>query len=98
MKKGTPGPMFDGKPRYAEGVLKLWCSNVHTLAWLKEIISGLTLSASTPLVFRRQSEIQRRVRCGIAIPDDQGRFKDSRNIGRALSYQNPWIDVDTAAC
>ncbi|KAJ8704029.1 hypothetical protein PYW07_013323 [Mythimna separata] len=67
-KKSSPGPMFDGKPRYAGGVLKLWCSNDHTLAWLKETISGPTLSAS-------------------------GLFEDSRNIGRALSYQNPWVDV-----
>ncbi|KAJ8706858.1 hypothetical protein PYW07_012936 [Mythimna separata] len=93
MKKGTPGPMFDGKPRYVGGVLKLWCSNDHTLAWLKEIVSELSLSASAPLVVRRQSEIQKRVRCGIAIPDDLGLFKDSQNIGRALSYQNPWVDV-----
>ncbi|KAJ8729871.1 hypothetical protein PYW07_016909 [Mythimna separata] len=92
-KKGTPGPMFDGKPRYAGGVLKLWCNNDHTLTWLKETVSGLTLSASAPLVVRSQSEILKRVRCGIAIPDDQGLFGDSQNIGRALSYQNPWVDV-----
>ncbi|KAJ8716657.1 hypothetical protein PYW07_003284 [Mythimna separata] len=58
-----------------------------------ETVSGLTLSASAPLVVRSQSEILKRVRCGIAIPDDQGLFGDSQNIGRALSYQNPWVDV-----
>lgn len=89
----TPGPAFIAKPHFADGVLKLWCGDDHTLAWLKKTVSSLALPASTSLVVRSQSEIQKRVRCGIAIPDDRGVYKDSTVIGRALCYQNPKVEV-----
>ncbi|KAJ8703761.1 hypothetical protein PYW07_013055 [Mythimna separata] len=88
----SPGPNFNGRPQYTEGVLKLWCDNDHTLTWLKKTVSEVTLKTATSLVVCSQSEIPKRVRCGIAIPDAHGVFEDIRDIGRVLGYQNPCID------
>ncbi|XP_063891029.1 uncharacterized protein LOC135116954 [Helicoverpa armigera] len=89
-----PGPAFNGKPVYTEGVLKLWCSNDHTLTWLQKTIADLALSTGHQLIIKSQSEITRRIRCGILIPNEQGAITDSRDIGRILAYQNPQIAVD----
>lgn len=91
--QGSPAPTFRARPVFSGGVLRLWCGNDHTLAWLRSTISGLPPSTSTPLVIRRQADIQRRVRCGILIPDEQGTFAEPSNIGRALCYQNSWIGI-----
>lgn len=89
----SPAPTFRAKPVFSGGVLKLWCGSNHTLAWLRTLVSELAPTTSTSLVVRRQAEIQRRVRCGILIPDEQGIFAEPSNIGRALCYQNPWVDI-----
>lgn len=89
----SPGPAFNSKPQFTGGVLKLWCNNDHTLGWLKKTISDWSLSTNTTLVVRSQTEIQKRVRAGIVIPDEHGVYEDTTNIGRALGYQNPWVDV-----
>lgn len=91
--QGSPAPTFRARPLFSGGVLRLWCGNDHTLAWLRNTITELPPPTNTSLVIRRQAEIQRRVRCGILIPDEQGRFAEPSNIGRALCYQNAWVDV-----
>ncbi|CAK1580740.1 unnamed protein product [Parnassius mnemosyne] len=87
------GPVFRGKPVYTEGVLKLWCDDQKALDWLKGNIATLDLKSSTLLTIKKQSEIPQRVKCGILIPDAQGAWKDSRDIGRVLAYQNRWVNI-----
>ncbi|CAH2087827.1 unnamed protein product [Euphydryas editha] len=85
------GPLFLGKPVYDGGVLKLWCSNLKTLDWLKTAVNDIVLPTGDRLTVKQMWEITRRVRCGILLP---GVIKDTRAIGGVLRFQNPWAEVD----
>ncbi|CAH2092641.1 unnamed protein product [Euphydryas editha] len=89
--EGGEGPAFRGKPVYDGGVLKLWCSNLSTLDWLKAAIEDIVLPNGERLVVRQMWEIPRRVRCGISIPGVQS---DTKALGGILRFQNPWAEVD----
>ncbi|XP_063389050.1 uncharacterized protein LOC134674828 [Cydia fagiglandana] len=85
------GPLFRGKPVWANGSLRLWCENQATLAWLKRSVATITLDEGEKVVVKRQSEVPKRVRCGILFP---GVWEDFGEVGRALRYQNPWAEID----
>ncbi|CAH2108834.1 unnamed protein product [Euphydryas editha] len=89
--KGEEGPVFLGKPVYDGGVLKLWCSNLKTLEWLKTAVNDIILPTGDRLTVKQMWEVTRRVRCGILLP---GVTKDTRAIGGMLRFQNPWAEVD----
>ncbi|CAH2083775.1 unnamed protein product [Euphydryas editha] len=89
--KGGEGPVFRGKPVYDGVVLKLWCSNLSTLDWLKAAVEEIVLPNGERLVVRQMWGTPRRVRCGISIPGVQS---DIKAIGRMLRFQNPWAEVD----
>lgn len=83
-------PGFWGKPSLAGGALRLWCDDQYTLDWLKQLMTTFTLSTGEKVVVRRQSELGRRIRCGIMIP---GAWTDTYKIARALNAMNPWAGV-----
>lgn len=89
--KGEEGPAFLGKPVFDEGVLKLWCSNLRTLEWLKEAVKDIVLPNGDRATVKQMWEIPRRVRCGILLP---GVLTDTKAIGGMLRFQNPWAEVD----
>lgn len=88
---GEAGPSFRGKPIVADGVLKVWCEDQRTLAWLKEAVSNIQPPTKEKLVVKRQIDIQKRVCCGLLVP---GTWESASVIGRTLRYQNPWAKVD----
>lgn len=86
-------PTFNAQPRFEDGVIKLWCDNDHTLTWLKQIVSKLSLPSST-LVVKSQSEIQKRSVGTFVIQDNERVFEGPTDIMSTLSYQNPCINFD----
>lgn len=85
-------PVFQGKPTYANGALKLWCEDHDTVAYLTRIVSEFTLSTGTRLMVKRQCDLVRLVRCGVLLP---GKQPDIWIVGRALRFQNKWARVDS---
>lgn len=85
-------PVFQGKPTYANGALKLWCGNHDTVGYLTRIVSEFTLSTGTRLMVKRQCDLVRLVRCGVLLP---GKYPDIWMVRRALQQQNKWARVDT---
>lgn len=83
-------PMFQGKPTYANGSIQLWCINVETMEWVKRNIDGNTLTSGVKVEVRKQSNLPRKVRCGILIPGQA----ETNRIGEARRYFNPWAEVD----
>ncbi|KAI5642662.1 RNA recognition motif domain-containing protein [Phthorimaea operculella] len=88
------GPVFRGKPSYAEGYLRLWCGNQKTLDWLKNTVSAMTLPSGEKLTVKTQAEISKRTRVGVLIPDPMGIWKDTKDIGHVLAWQNPWAQCE----
>lgn len=84
---------FNGKPLVAGGVIKLWCVNEHSRAWLERTVPGLETPDGISLVVKSQAEVPKLVKCGILIPDDYGSWDNARDIGRMLHYQNPWAGI-----
>ncbi|CAK1595067.1 unnamed protein product, partial [Parnassius mnemosyne] len=91
---GSSGPVFKAKPVFIKGVLKLWCGDQKTLQWLNNTVSSLDVPTGVSLVVVQQDEIPETVRCGILIPNDQGVWKESHDIVRALVYQNSWVNME----
>ncbi|XP_050669207.1 uncharacterized protein LOC126968311 [Leptidea sinapis] len=85
------GPAFLGKPVYEWGVLKLWCSNLKTLEWLKNAVRDITLPNGDGLIVKHIWEVPRGVRCGVLLP---GVWNDIKAIGGTLHFQNSWAEVD----
>lgn len=77
---------FRGKAHYGEGALKLWCESNVALEWLRRAVETIASPiAGTKLVVRPQSEIQRRILCGLLIPNLTRDINDIRHI---LTIQN----------
>jgi hypothetical protein len=87
----SEGPQFRGKPTFSNGSLKLWCEDKGTMAWLNNNVSAITLSGGQKLVVKRESELPKRVRCGILLP---GLHDTTTEIGHMLRYQNKWAEID----
>lgn len=93
----TPGkenPKFGGKPMYEDGHLKLFVEDQYSLTWLQECLAGLATPSNVKLVVKRQSEMVRRIRCGVLIPNDRDKWKTAEEIGRVLHYMNKWAQVE----
>lgn len=88
------GPVFRGKPSWEEGHLKLWCADQRTADWLKGLVCGITAPSGEALAVKSFSELPRRVRCGILIPNEQNLWESTREIGKALVLQNKWAECD----
>ncbi|KOB64359.1 Uncharacterized protein OBRU01_20550 [Operophtera brumata] len=84
---------FRGKAHFSEGVLKLWCEDDYALGWLRRAVSDTASQIpGTKLVVRPQAEIQRRILCGLFIPEPN-RQKDK--LRRLLALHNPTVNVNS---
>ena len=88
------GPEFEGRPVFAGGFLRLWCRTQQTMEWLKNTVAGIEVPSGTKLKVILQTEIPRRVRCGLVIPDLDKVWGETKDIGRALCFQNRWAGVN----
>lgn len=60
---------FRGKAHFGNGVLKMWCESDVALGWLRCAVKNIASPiAGSTLVVRPQSEIQRRILCGLLVP------------------------------
>ncbi|XP_047987183.1 uncharacterized protein LOC125227034 [Leguminivora glycinivorella] len=86
-------PSFKGKPAYAEGQLRVFARDEYSAAWAQRNIKSLTLPNLT-LTAVRQSELARRVRCGLLIPNiDNSSWENVQEAAIGLKYQNGWAKV-----
>lgn len=62
-------PHFKGRAFHSEGTLKMWCGDDYALQWLKRSIGKVASPRKgTRLVVKKQSEIPRRVKVGLLVP------------------------------
>lgn len=85
-------PSFRGKPIIAEGVLKLWCEDERSRRWLCETISGLPAETCPKLVVKSQSDLTRRVRAALWLPECDNTLEDTKWV---LHCQNQWANVQS---
>ncbi|KAI5640287.1 hypothetical protein NE865_07386 [Phthorimaea operculella] len=88
------GPVFRAKPSYAEGYLRLWGDDQKTVDWLRNTVSAMTLPSGEKLTVKTQAEIPKRTRVGILIPDPMGVWKEVKDIGHVLAWQNKWAQCE----
>nr|XP_037871929.1 uncharacterized protein LOC101736623 isoform X3 [Bombyx mori] len=86
-----PFPSFQIKPTYSEGVLKLWCLDKFTLAWLTKAVSDITLPADVKPIVKKLSDLPTFIRCRILIP---GTWEDKDMVFRVLMNQNHWAQIN----
>ncbi|KPJ14190.1 hypothetical protein RR48_06940 [Papilio machaon] len=86
-------PVFVGKPTFVEGAIRIWCEDHYTVTWLKKAIENPKLNQGKTLSVVRQTDLPRRIRCGIFIPNGEAKWKKSLDIGRMLYRQNRWISI-----
>lgn len=85
-------PAFRGKAFYSEGVLKMWCEDDHALSWLHRIVPQLkSPREGSKLAVRRQSEIPRRIKGGLLVPNYKG--DDLDILRKKIQAQNPWYHI-----
>lgn len=83
---------FRGKPITSDGVLKLWCVDDETLEWLNNAINCLPDTMSMKLAVKKQSELTRKVRAVMVLPDCKRTLEKTR---RVLDHQNKWANVNS---
>ncbi|KAL0879894.1 hypothetical protein ABMA27_002420 [Loxostege sticticalis] len=85
---------FRGKAHFSDGVLKLWCEDDYTLAWLRSTVDAIASPiVGATLVVRPQAEIQRRILCGLFVPDDNE--LEINTLRRLLAAHNPKVAVNS---
>ncbi|KAL4714647.1 hypothetical protein ACJJTC_004637 [Scirpophaga incertulas] len=75
-------PVFQGKPTYIDGSLQVGCTNMEAMKWLTTAVDGVKLSSDVCLKVCKPSEMVRRTRCGILIPEQAS----AKDIGESLQY------------
>lgn len=84
---------FRGRAHFAEGVLKTWCEDDFTLAWLKGVINNLSSPLpGTKLTVRPQADIPKKVVCMLFVPENS---EDTTELLRMLARQNPNLKINT---
>ncbi|XP_061725315.1 uncharacterized protein LOC133531196 [Cydia pomonella] len=92
---GATPPKFKGKPVFAEGQLRVFAEDENSAAWSQRCVKALTLP-NISLTAIRQSEMARRVKCGLLIPNiNNSSWEDVRQAADGLKYQNEWAKVGT---
>ncbi|XP_063543396.1 uncharacterized protein LOC134751832 [Cydia strobilella] len=92
---GATPPKFKGKPIFAEGQLRIFAEDENSAAWSQQCVKALTLP-NISLTAVRQSEMARRVKCGLLIPNiNNSSWEDVRQAADGLKYQNEWAKVGT---
>ncbi|CAB3259899.1 unnamed protein product [Arctia plantaginis] len=86
-------PQFRGKAFYSEGALKMWCNDEYALQWLRRSLVRIpSPREGTKLVVRRQSEIPKRIKAGLLVPQI-GPDDTLVRIQTRLKYQNSQYNV-----
>ncbi|XP_049884088.1 uncharacterized protein LOC126379393 isoform X3 [Pectinophora gossypiella] len=88
---------FRGKPFYSEGGLKMWCEDDYALEWLRRTVRNMpSPREGTHLIVVRQSEIPRRVKSALLVPDvDTSQSGEVDRVRKILAAQNPWYNVNS---
>lgn len=87
----SPTPVvFLGKPIFGDGALKLWCEDEGTLTWLNAVVGSLPPETCPKLTVKRQSELSRKLRAVLVLPDCANSLEDTSLV---LDYQNKWALV-----
>ncbi|CAH2097629.1 unnamed protein product [Euphydryas editha] len=90
-------PSFRGKAFHSEGTLKMWCEDDFALQWLqRNVVKVTSPRAGTRLVVRKQSEIPKRVKAGLLIPQVEPE-DDLDRIRLRITCQNPKYRVSNWA-
>lgn len=85
-------PIFLGKPIVGDGVLKLWCEDEQTKKWLVDTVDSLSSEECPRLGVKRQSELSKRVRAALWLPDCKNSVEDTSLV---LNSQNRWALVNS---
>lgn len=84
---------FRGKAHFAEGVLKSWCEDAFTVAWLKRITNNMPSPIpGTNLTVRPQAEIPKKALCMLFVPENT---EDTPALLKLLTRQNPNLSINT---
>lgn len=83
-------PNFRGKPIIGDGALKLWCENAESLEWLRAALNRLPETAGPRLVVKKQSELTRRVRAALFLPECKTSVELTSLV---LAKQNKWAMI-----
>lgn len=84
---------FRGKAHFSEGVLKTWCEDAFTLAWLKRITTNMKSPLpGTSLTVRPQAEIPKKAPCMLFVPENT---EDTPALLKLLTRQNPNLKINT---
>ncbi|KAJ2941459.1 hypothetical protein O0L34_g3678 [Tuta absoluta] len=89
------GPVFRAKPSFAEGYLRWWGDDQKTVDWLKQTVSTMTLPSDEKLTVKSQADIPKRTRVGILIPDPMCVWKETKDVGHVLAWQNKWAQRES---
>lgn len=88
-ENATSVPIFEGKPRYHNGMLLLFSPHASTLTWLQEAVRGLhSPIPNTILVAVRNQGPGRYVKAKIVIPKNAKRTLDGLSIMQYFRAQN----------
>lgn len=86
-------PSFRGKAFHSEGVIKMWAEDDHALTWLQRAVGKLrSPRAGTRLTVKPQTQIPRRTKAGLLVPE----MEDDDDLDRLrmkLRSQNPFYQV-----
>ncbi|XP_052759379.1 uncharacterized protein LOC113514801 [Galleria mellonella] len=84
---------FRGRAHFADGVLKTWCEDAFTLAWLNRTVQNMASPiANSKLVVRPQSAIPKKVPCLLFVPGHTG---DSVALRKLLARQNRNLNINS---
>ncbi|XP_059056314.1 uncharacterized protein LOC131850158 [Achroia grisella] len=84
---------FRGKAHFADGVLKTWCEDAYTLAWLEKSITDIVSPVEgSRLVVRPQSAIPKKVPCLLFVP---GEIEDLAELRELLAGQNSNMSINS---
>ncbi|XP_059051277.1 uncharacterized protein LOC131846075 [Achroia grisella] len=84
---------FRGKAHFADGVLKTWCEDDFTRAWLEQTVQTMASPVEdSSLVVRPQSAIPKKVPCLLFVPGETG---DTTELRELLSGQNSNLNMNS---
>lgn len=93
-RRAGPGNLalrFLGKPILSEGVLKVWCGNDVTLAWLRDTVASMPAVIGRELTVIKQSDIAKTVKAGMLLPTTT--VTELGEVFDILIEQNPEYNI-----
>lgn len=85
---------FRGKAHHSEGVLKMWCEDEDTRAWLEQTVEVIDSPIiNTQLVLRPQSQIPQRTLCHLFVPGHTEETETTEELIELMSAQNSHLSI-----